>query len=165
MEAPAPIKTLATVGNAGDVIINAFLTVFVAFSQLWPAASPLPASVPFLFPLDTHYEMPPCAKQKRGENSAKLGCYGNVETEQRMGGKGVFLFEIGQCESEWQHRERETRNNYNTSETNLQFFMVQPFTQTKSLSVQLSFRISQCPQTASTELYNPSAEWSQSEKE
>lgn len=100
MEAPAPIKTLATVGNAGDVIINAFLTVFVAFSQLWPTASPLSASVPFLFPLDPHYEMPPRAKLKRGENSAKLGCYGNVETEQRMGGEEVFLFEIGQCERE-----------------------------------------------------------------
>lgn len=71
MEAPAPIKTLATVGNAGDVIINAFLTVFVAFSQLRPAASPLSASVPFLFPLDPHYEMPPRAKQKRGRKQSE----------------------------------------------------------------------------------------------
>ncbi len=66
--------------------------------------------------------------KKGGENSVKLGYYGNVETEQRMGGEGVFLFETSQCEREWQHRERETGKNYNTSETHLQFFMVQPFT-------------------------------------
>ncbi len=63
--------------------------------------------------------------KKGGENSVKLGYYGNVETEQRMGGEG-------ENQSVWEgvtaQRERETRKNYNTSETHLQFFMVQPFT-------------------------------------
>lgn len=89
MEAPASIKTLATVGNAGDVIINAFLTVFVAFSQLLPTASPLSASVPFLFPLDPHYEMPLCAKQKRERKQCEarlLWKCGNRTANGRGGG-------------------------------------------------------------------------------
>lgn len=89
MGAPAPIKTLATVGNAGDVIINAFLTVFVAFSQLQPAVPPFSTSVPFLFPSDPYYEMPPRAKQKRGRKQSEarlLWKCGNRTANGRGGG-------------------------------------------------------------------------------
>ncbi len=88
MEAPAPIKTLATVGNAGDVIINAFLTVFLLFHSFGPQPPPYPLVFPSCSLYIPIMRCLSVQNKKGGENSVKLGYYGNVETEQRMGGRG-----------------------------------------------------------------------------
>ncbi len=85
----------------GDVIINAFLTVLCCFFHSF---GPQPPPYPLVFPSCSLYiPIMRCLSvqnKKGGENSVKLGYYGNVETEQRMGGEGVFLFETSQCERE-----------------------------------------------------------------
>lgn len=113
MEAWTPIKTLSAVGNVGDVMINAFRTVFVTFSQPYPI-SPHFASVPFLFHLDPHYGM---QNKERGQNRQKLGNYGNVETERRPGGD-ILLWNPSVGEGA-NAQSGATGKNYNTSKTNL----------------------------------------------
>lgn len=92
MKGLVPAKASAAVGNAGDVIINAFSYCSCCFPTPPPPPSvhthpPIHPTVLFLFHLDPHYG---AASRCKSKETLRLGCYGNMETVQGFEGSSLL---------------------------------------------------------------------------